>query len=87
MAKLVKTYESGEIKTELFFKGETFILTMPRWENGVRTSNEKALDAQIREKFADDEEIESICDIAYDLDFADEDEIEEALEELEQYEY
>lgn len=86
MAKMVTTYENGEIKKELTFRGEVFTLTMTPWEDGVRKSKEKALDNQVKERFSDDEDIDEIAEAVYLVDFSDDEEIEEGLERLEEFE-
>ena len=76
MAKLIVTYEGNEIKKELHFKNEIFTYTM-KPTNGGKTSDAKAFDSQLEDKFGDEDE--EMLEAASQLDFGDEDEIEEAL--------
>ncbi|MEB6549677.1 hypothetical protein MXL46_11325 [Heyndrickxia sporothermodurans] len=84
MAKYVLTYTpDGEVKKELTYKGETFSYTMIPDEFG-KTGDNKCFDIQVSKKFPDepDEVIEALENIS----FADEDEIEECLTILTDYE-
>lgn len=86
MAKLIKTYENGEIKTELTFNGETYTLTMMPYEDGVSRSKEKDFSHQIREKTKNNELVDEIEESLDMLDYDDDDDIQTALDELGMYE-
>lgn len=76
MAKLTITFENNEIKKDLFFKGEAFSYSMIPTESGSK-SDAKCFEAQIEDRFGDEDE--ELLEAASLLDFGDEDEIQEAL--------
>jgi hypothetical protein len=83
MAKFVVTYENNRIKKELFFASHQFSYTMIDTDEG-KTGDNKCFEYQVQDKF---EEVENEVITAVSmLDFGGEDEIEEALNILEEYE-
>lgn len=76
MAKFIRTFENGETKNELHFKGEVFTYTMQAAPYGKK-ADKKCFDAQIQEKYGDDDE--EVLEAADRIDFGDDDDIEEAL--------
>lgn len=87
MAKFIKTYEDGDIKNTLTFRGKEFNLTM---EYGECESKEKCFSDQLLKAFSDDEEFSEVLrdeELDVDmLDCGDEDEIQEILEDLSNWE-
>lgn len=83
MAKLTITFENGEIKKELIFRGEKFDYKMLKSEYAGMKSNKPSIGWQIGERFGvnftDDEEIQDDLDA---IDFGDEDEIYKSLNHL-----
>jgi hypothetical protein len=86
MPKLVKEYENGITKSTLTFREKNFVLVMGQYINGVGKSKEKCFSGQIEQTFADDPNMPDMAEAADDLDFGDDDEIQDALELLGQYE-
>jgi hypothetical protein len=88
MAKYIKEFENGTSKETLIFRDKEFVMTKTPWENGVRHSIEKCFEDQVKEAFPDEDEydLEDILDAVDKLDYGSDDDIEEALEELEQFE-
>ena len=81
MTKLVVTYENRKIKNELHFSGEVFTYTMMDEDFG-KEGDRPNFEYQFRERFKDSSIIDDLAGCAGDLDFGDDDEIEEALERL-----
>jgi len=86
MAKLVKTYENGEIKSELYFRGQVFTLTMGQWNGCVRKSKEICLDKQLRNAFPDDNYIDGVASAAEIIPYEVDSETEKCLSILSDYE-
>ena len=84
MAEYKLTYTAdGIVKHELFYREEKFEFSMIPNEYG-KTGDEKAFDHQVSKRFPNENK-EVIYAVA-ELGFADEDEIEEVLRILENYE-
>jgi uncharacterized membrane protein YcgQ (UPF0703/DUF1980 family) len=84
MAEYKITYTpDGRVKKELNFKGFNFSYSMIPDEYG-KTSDKKGFDSQVSIQFPDEDE--DVIDALDELDFADEDEIEEILTLLSEYE-
>ena len=88
MSKLVVTYENSTITTVLTFLGEEYTLTMPPYEDGSRTSLEPCFETQFEKRHPDDSMLEEITDVLCFLSSSEypDDEIEEALDELNEIE-
>lgn len=84
MAEYKLTYTpDGKVKHELNYKEVDFVYTMVPDEHG-KTSNKKAFDSQVPVRFPDEDE--QVINALGELGFADEDEIEEILSLLSDYE-
>ncbi|HBB28160.1 MAG TPA: hypothetical protein DC000_02735 [Clostridiales bacterium] len=84
MAKYTRIYEDGKITHEVTFRGEKFSFKMVECDCGMKSDN-KGHEEQISKKFGIDvEELDAIG--VSDLWVADEDEILETLESLEELE-
>lgn len=80
MAKYVVTYTpDGRVKKELTYKDELFFYTMVPNEHG-KTGDNKCFDLQVAEKYSN--EPEEVMEALGEINFADEDEIEEYLSTL-----
>lgn len=86
MAKYIITYENGTIKKELTFRNEIYSYTMQAYVNGVRKADDKGFDYQFEERYPNDSRVDEIAGIMESISFGGDDDIEEALEELEDYE-
>lgn len=87
MAKVTKSYENGEVKTTLTFRGKDFVVEEGQYEDGVRKSKQVCFEMQIGKTLNNDDDIEELKELAFKLDCADSDEeIEEVLDELDMYE-
>jgi hypothetical protein len=83
MARFSVTFENNVIKKELFFMDKTFSYRMVDVDFG-KIGDAKCFEFQVVEEFSElDEEI---IDAVSTLDFGDEDEIEEALAVLAEWE-
>ncbi|WP_078598608.1 hypothetical protein [Evansella clarkii] len=84
MAKLVVTYTpDGKVKNELTYKDEVFSYTMVPDEDG-KTGDDKVFEVQVANKFPN--EPDEVIEALEELGFADEDDIEECLTTLSNYE-
>lgn len=86
MPKLTKTYENGSIKSELTFNGEKYTITMLPYENGVSRSEGEDFATQIWKRTKNAELADEIEEITDRLSYDEDDEIQDALDELEVYE-
>lgn len=86
MAKFKIEYENRTITKTVEFDGDTFTNKMGDWENGCR-QGEKTFDNQYENKYANTENIEEILEALDVLSYSnDDDEIEDALEILSDFE-
>lgn len=86
MAKFAVTYENGHIKKELTFRGEVYSSTMMPWNGIGRTSQDLAFDYQYGGRHPKDKDLDEILELFSEIDFGDDDEIEETLKSLSEYE-
>lgn len=84
MAEFRITHTSdGRVKKELEYQENIFSYTMIPDEHG-KTSDKKGFDYQVAERFPDEDE--EVLDALSDIGFADEDEIEEILSFISEFE-
>jgi len=86
MAEFKKIYRNETIESTLTFRGIEFTETMGEWKDGVRKGNTKCIETQIEEHFSNDEQIKDIKGALELLDTDSDDEIEEGLEKLSEFE-
>lgn len=90
MAKLTIVFDDGRIKKTLLFRGLEFHITWGKWRKGERKANGKGFEVQIPAAFPEFEpnpgDTNDVIEAAEILGFGDEEEIEEALKVLSDYE-
>lgn len=89
MAKYKMEIEDGAVKRTLEFKGKVFDFTMPKAVNGRSKANKPTFEAQLKKAFEnkfDEADLEMILEAADQINFGDDSDVVEALEELSGYE-